>query len=132
MKITCVRHETEKDTIWRYCGKAEGFSHKNGGEDSTDERCTCKEDVTLRQMNRENLASSGTSAHSWLRSMKQKRVRYGGTFAFWKGFSHNNGGEEGVEDAFASRHKTQPRPARQRSPSPEQGTRNVNDMRRKT
>ena len=36
------------------------------------------------------------------------------------------------KDAFASRHKTQPRPARQRSPSPEQGTRKVNDMRRKT
>ena len=80
------------------CGKVEGFSHKNGGEDGTDERCTCKEDVTLRQMNRENLASSGTSAHSWFRSMKQKRVRYGGTVAKWKGFSHNNGGEDGVEE----------------------------------
>ena len=109
MKITCVRHETEKDTIWRYCGKVEGFSHKNGGEDSTDERCTCKEDVTLRQMNRENLASSGTSAHSWFRSMKQKGYDME---ELWQSGKVSHTTMEGKtapvwkEDAFASRHKT--------------------------
>ena len=59
------KHETEKGTIWRNCGKVEGFSHKNGSEDGMAERCICKEDVTLRSSLRTEVSYARSSTQNF-------------------------------------------------------------------